>query len=111
MTDDECIHGLPGSSCGICRGGVERPGVRQPREGRRDYFEGRTYTYLTTDRPIYIAPSGYCVHYDEHCHGLVGYGRAQSVNDVSRAEAQRRRLFDCDICVTPWHQRDGGVGV
>ena len=103
MPDDECLHGLPESSCGICQGGVERPGVRSPREGRRDDFKGRTYTYLTTDRPIYAARSGYCAHYDEHCHGFV-YGAATVVTEVSRTEARRRGLFDCEMCVRPWHQ-------
>jgi hypothetical protein len=110
MPDDECIHGMSESSCGICRGGVERPGVRQRPKGRRDYFEGRTYTYLTTDRPIYAAGSGYCAHYDEHCQGFT-YGAATVVAEVSRSDARRRGLFDCDVCVTPWHQRDGGEGV
>jgi len=105
MTEDDCIHGLPESSCGICRGGVERPGVRRP-PSRRDYFQNRTYTYLTTDVSIYVAPSGYCVHYDPECHGLVRYGRAQSVDEVSRIQAQWRGLFDCDMCVTPWHRRE-----
>ena len=110
MPDDECIHGMSESSCGICRGGVERPGVRRRPEGRRNYLEDRTYSYLTTDRPIYAAGSGYCAHYDEHCRGFI-YGAATVVAEVSRTDARRRGLFDCYMCVTPWHQRDGGEGV
>jgi hypothetical protein len=94
----ECIHDL--TSCGHCQPGAERPGVRQPREDRRDYFEGRTYTFLDTDRPIYAARSGYCAHYDEQCHGFT-YGSATGVAEVSRSEARRRGLFDCELCVTP----------
>lgn len=103
----ECMHGLPEESCALCKPDAERPGVRRPRQDdRKDYFANPTYNFLDTDRPIYAAGSGYRAHYDEHCHGFT-YGAAERVGEISRSEARRRRLADCEMCVTPWHQREG----